>query len=205
MWHSTTGRRATMSVRRSFGQIRDQGSLDARTQFSTIHSPPALDLTLLGRTHATTHSTTHETTLGWELTQCATLAPNRGQRFCAANLGAVSPSGRPLPGPAPPQAASPSGGDSSSSQHKVPSPSGADSLPGGAHALDPPPLIDTAIPDAANAVPLGADVVSPLLADITQVSELLETTLQDLPDAGISPGSHRWYPTFACTHDCGSP
>jgi hypothetical protein len=53
--------------------------------------------------------------------------------------------------------------------------------------LDPPPLIVAAIPDAENAVPLGADVVSPSLADLAQASELLETALQDLTDAGISP------------------
>ncbi len=39
----------------------------------------------------------------------------------------------------------------------------------------------------ANTVPLGANVVSPLLADIVQASELPETALQDLPNAGISP------------------
>jgi hypothetical protein len=93
------------------------------------------------------------------------------------------PQGHPLLG----AVASPSGGDSLSSQYRVPSPSGGDSLPGGAHALDPPPLIVAAIPDAENAVPLGADVVSPSLADIAQASELLETALQDLTDAGISP------------------
>jgi hypothetical protein len=95
------------------------------TQSAPLPSSP----TVLGHTHAKTRSTARATT-----TQRAPLAPHGGQRTRAATHGAPSWVASPSGGDSQPEAASPSWGDSPSSQPRVPSPSGGDSLPGGAHA-----------------------------------------------------------------------
>jgi hypothetical protein len=93
------------------------------------------------------------------------------------------PSSQPLMDPVPPRVASPYGGDVPSAPPRVASPSGGDSQPGGAPAVDPSPPAAADVPDKANVISLGANVVSPSSAVIALALEFLETALQDHADA----------------------
>ncbi len=53
-------------------------------------------------------------------------------------------------------------------------------------AMDLLPLINAAIPNVADAVPPGPNMVSPLSADIAQASAILDTELHILPMHDIS-------------------
>ncbi len=73
--------------------------------------------------------------------------------------------------------------------------------------MDLLPLIDAAITDTADAVPPGADVVSPSLANIAQASEMLDTELHNLPldDISPSPVPNDGTPTTALLESGGTP
>jgi hypothetical protein len=73
-------------------------------------------------------------------------------------------------------------------------------------AMDLLPLINAAIPNVADAVPPGPNMVSPLLADIAQASAILDTELHNLPvdDTSLSLVPNDGTPTTALLDSGGT-